>query len=188
MFLNWDGVVNTISVKMKRGKKFTNFMDNDKVMCLLAMKAQCEAKHSVVIESLNHHATMWECMLWCALRSVMVVHHQWFVACLCWGWAALVLVSMIVASTHVLHFKSQIHSPQVLISGSWTPLGGRHDWWLPNPVSSVVIDEEGFQFTDVLMHSLFSFSLWTLVLLNDKPCDMMYCITVMLNEYYLMIW
>ena len=33
--------------------------------CLLAMKAQCEAKHSVVIESLNHHATMWECMLWC---------------------------------------------------------------------------------------------------------------------------
>ena len=41
------------------------------LMYLLAMKAQCEAKHSVVIESLNHHATMWECMLWCALRSVM---------------------------------------------------------------------------------------------------------------------
>ena len=47
------------------------YLDNDKMMCLLAMKAQCEAKHSVVIESLNHHATMWECMLWCALRSVM---------------------------------------------------------------------------------------------------------------------
>ena len=26
------------------------------LMCLLAMKAQCEAKHSVVIESLNRHA------------------------------------------------------------------------------------------------------------------------------------
>ena len=27
------------------------YLDNDKMMCLLAMKAQCEAKHSVVIES-----------------------------------------------------------------------------------------------------------------------------------------
>ena len=41
------------------------------LMSLLAMNAQCEAKHSVVIESLNHHPTMWECMLWCALRCVM---------------------------------------------------------------------------------------------------------------------
>ena len=39
------------------------------LMSLLAMKAQCEAKHSVLIESLNHHATIWECVLWCALRS-----------------------------------------------------------------------------------------------------------------------
>ena len=46
-------------------------MDNDKVTSLLAMKAQCEAKHSVVIESLNYQATIWECMLWCALRSMM---------------------------------------------------------------------------------------------------------------------
>ena len=55
----------------KHGNKFTNNMDNDKVMSVLAMKAHCEAKHSVVFESLNHNATMWECMLWCALRSVM---------------------------------------------------------------------------------------------------------------------
>ena len=40
-------------------------------MFLLAMKAHCEAKHSVIIESVNCHASMWECMLWCALRSVM---------------------------------------------------------------------------------------------------------------------
>ena len=33
------------------------------LMSLLAMKARCEGEHGVVIESLNHHATMWECML-----------------------------------------------------------------------------------------------------------------------------
>ena len=38
---------------------------------LFAMKAHCEAKHSVVIESVSHHATIWVCMLWCALRNVM---------------------------------------------------------------------------------------------------------------------
>ena len=36
-----------------------------------ACNESSEAKHSVVIESLNHHASMWECMLWCALRSVV---------------------------------------------------------------------------------------------------------------------
>ena len=57
------------------------YLDNDKVMCLLAMKAQCEAKHSVVIESLNHHASMWECMLWCALRSdgLCITNGLWLV-------------------------------------------------------------------------------------------------------------
>ena len=61
-------------------------------------------------------------------------------------------------------------------------------WWLPNTVSSMVIGEEGFQFTDVLMHSLFSFSLWMLIILNSKPYVMMHCIVIMLNECYLMIW
>ena len=56
-------------------------MDNDKVTSMLAMKAQCEAKHSVVVESLNHHATMWECMLWCALRSngLCITNGLWLV-------------------------------------------------------------------------------------------------------------
>ena len=58
MFLNLDGVLNTISVKMKRWEEIYKYLDNDKVTSVLAMKAQCEAKHSVVIESLNHHATM----------------------------------------------------------------------------------------------------------------------------------
>ena len=105
-------------------------------------------KHTVkpnTVWSLSLSTTMQPCRSACCgvhWGVWWVVHHQWFVACHCWGWAALVLVSMIVASTHVpLSKSSQTPSPSVPISCPWTPLGGHQclmtskhsvicgDWW-----------------------------------------------------------
>ena len=84
------------------------------------------------------------------------------------------------------HHKSTHHQRPYLVPEFH--LEAVNPWWLPNTVSSLVIDEGGFQFTDVLMHSLISLSLWTLIRLNFKPCVMMACITIVLNECCLILW
>ena len=131
------------------------------LMSLLGMKVHCEAKHSVVIESLNHHATMWECMLWCALRIVMdcaspmVRGLSFFVmgrTCPCFHDCGIHKCPSLQISTNALTTSR----PDLVPELDWEAVSARR---LPNTVSSVVIDEEGFQFTDVLMRSLFSFSL-----------------------------
>ena len=122
--------------------------------------------------------------VWC------VVHHQWFVVCRCWGWATLVLVSMIVASTYVpLSKSSQIHSPtsghtlflksilRSLVAGDFQTQC--HLWWLMKRV-----------FNSLMSWCIpsFPFLLWMLIRFNSKPCVMMSCIIIMLNVCYLIVW
>ena len=159
MFLNWDGVVNTISVKMIMREEIYKYLDNDKTMSLLAMKAQCEAKHSVVIESLNYQATIWECMLWCALRSMIscaspMVRGLSFLGmsrtCPCFHDCGIHTCPSFQIIINPLTTRGQILS----LNSIWRPSMTSdfqiqcHLWWLM---------KNGFQFTDVLMHSLFSF-------------------------------
>ena len=126
------------------------------LMSLLAMKAHCDAKHSVVIESqppCNHvgvHVVMRieECDGLCITNGLWLVvlgdepHLSLFPRL----WHPYIpsfqtSTNPLTTSGHVLLLNSILK----VIS----------DWWLPNTVSSVMIDEEGFQFTDVFM--LFSF-------------------------------
>ena len=109
-----------------------------------------------------------------------VVHHQWFVACRSWGWAALVLVSTIVASTHVpLSKSSQIHSPLAVRSCPWTLFGG-HQWLVTSKHSVICGDWWRMVFNSLMSWCIpsFLFSLFTLVLLNNKP--LIWCIVWLL--------
>ena len=167
------------------------YLDNDKVMCLCL-----QWKHSVkpnTVWSLSLSTTMQPCGSACCgvhWEVWWVVHHQRFVACRCWGWAALVLVSMTVASTHAPHFKSsQIHSSPVVIilslNNTWRPSvtddfqTQSHLWWLMKRVFNLLVS---------WCFPSFPVSLWIWFLLNSKPYVMMSCIVNVLNEFYLMIW
>ena len=157
--------------------------------CLcLQMKAQCEAKHSVVIESLNHNATMWVCMLWCTLWSVMgcaspVVRSLSLLGmsrtCPCFHDCGIhtcpsfqISTSPLTTSAHTLSLSSIWRSP--MPGGFKTQY---HLWWLMKSV-----------FNSLMSWCIPSFPFYCESwFLNSKPYVMLVCITIMLNECHLMI-